>query len=66
MCMQMQKEAKGQLITQATAKAYHVSVWLPSQGNELRLMPYSVLLHMPTQSAIIKDSRGKIYQAPCF
>jgi len=50
----MQKEAKGQLAAQATAEAYHASARLPGQGNELCLMPYTVLLHAPTQLAIIK------------
>jgi hypothetical protein len=54
MCAQMQKEAKGQLATQATAEAYHASARLPGQGNELRLMPYPILLHVLTQLAIIK------------
>ena len=48
MCIQTQKEAKGQLTAQATAKVYYASVWLPGQGNELRLMPYPILLHTPT------------------
>jgi hypothetical protein len=62
----MQKEVKGQLAAQATAEAYHASARLPGQGNELRLMPYPVLLHAPTQSAIIKDSRAKYIRLPVF
>ncbi len=49
-------------IQQAAAKAYHASMWIPSQGDGPCPMPYPILSHAPTQLQIVEeDSRGKMY-----